>query len=63
MRLNLVKLVAVDSVETADYYKDNKPKLFSDLGRMSGGDYSTVFSCVKMLSRLRCQCHNVCQSF
>ena len=38
--LNLVKLVAVDSVETADYYKDNNPKLFGGLGRMSGGDYS-----------------------
>ena len=37
--LNLVKLVAVDSVETADYYKDNYPKLFGGLGRMSGGDY------------------------
>ena len=33
--LNLVKLVAVDSVETADYYKDNNPKLFGGLGRMS----------------------------
>ena len=40
MRLNLVKLVAVDSVETTDYYKDKNPTLFSDLGRMSGGDYS-----------------------
>ena len=38
--LNLVKLVAVDSVETADYYKDKKPKLFSGLGRISGDDYS-----------------------
>ena len=38
--LNLVELVAVDSVETADYYKDNNPKLFGGLGRMSGGDYS-----------------------
>ena len=38
--LNLVKLVAVDSVETADYYKDNNAKLFGGLGRMSGGDYS-----------------------
>ena len=38
--LNLVKLVALDSVETADYYKDNNPKLFGGLGRMSGGDYS-----------------------
>ena len=38
--LNLVKLVAVDSVETADYYKDKNPKLFRGLGRMSGGDYS-----------------------
>ena len=38
--LNLVKLVAVDSVETAEYYKDKNPKLFSDLGRMSGGEYS-----------------------
>ena len=38
--LNLVKLVAVDSVETADYYKDNNPKLFGGLGRMSGGDYN-----------------------
>ena len=38
--LNLVKLVAVDSVGTADYYKDNNPKLFGGLGRMSGGDYS-----------------------
>ena len=34
--LNLVKLVAL---ETADYYKDNNPKLFGGLGRMSGGDY------------------------
>ena len=32
--------MAVDSVETADYYKDNNPKLFGGLGRMSGGDYS-----------------------
>ena len=38
--MNLVKLVAVDSVETADYYKDNNQKLFGGLGRMSGGDYS-----------------------
>ena len=38
--LNLVKLVAVDSVETADYYKDKNPNLFGGLGRMSGGDYS-----------------------
>ena len=37
--LNLVKL-AVDSVETADYYKDKNPKMFGGLGRMSGGDYS-----------------------
>ena len=39
---NLVKLVAVDSVETADYYKDKNPKLFGNGGlcRMSGGDYS-----------------------
>ena len=38
--LNLVKQVAVDSVETADYYKDNNPKLFGGLGRMSGDYYS-----------------------
>ena len=37
--LNLVKLVAVDSVETADYYKDKNPTMFGGLGRMSGGDY------------------------
>ena len=41
--LNLVKLVAVDSVETADYYKDKNPKLFGCLGRMSGGDYRIQF--------------------
>ena len=35
--LNLVKLVAV---ETTDYYKDNNPKLFGGLGRMSVDDYS-----------------------
>ena len=38
--LNLVKLVAVDSVETSDYYMDKNPKLFGGLGRMSGGDFS-----------------------
>ena len=38
--LNLVKLVAVDSVETTDYYKDKNPKQFGGFGRMSGGDYS-----------------------
>ena len=32
--------MAVDSVETADYHKDNNPTLFGGLGRMSGGDYS-----------------------
>ena len=32
--------MAVDSVETADYYKENNPKLFGGLGRMSGGDNS-----------------------
>ena len=32
--------MAVDAVETADYYKDNNPKLFGGLGRMSDGDYS-----------------------
>ena len=32
--------MAVDSVETADYYKDNNLTLFGGLGRMSGGDYS-----------------------
>ena len=32
--------MAVDSVETADYYKDNNPKLYGGLCRMSGGDYS-----------------------
>ena len=37
--LNLVKLVALDSVETADYYKDKNPELFGGLGGMSGGDY------------------------
>ena len=31
--------MAVDSVETAEYYKDKNPKLFGGLGRMSGGDY------------------------
>ena len=41
--LNLVKLVAVDSVETADYYKDKNPKLLGCLGRMSGGDYGIQF--------------------
>ena len=35
-----MKLVVVDSDETADYYKDENPKLFDGLGRMSGGDYS-----------------------
>ena len=38
--LNRVKLVAVESVETADYYRDNNPQLFGGLGRMSCGDYS-----------------------
>ena len=38
--LKLVKLVAVDSVETTDYYNDNNPNIFGGLGRMSGGDYS-----------------------
>ena len=38
--LNHVKLVTVDSAETADYYKENNPKLFGGLGRMSGGDCS-----------------------
>ena len=38
--LNLVKLVAVDYVETTDYEKDKNPKLFGGLGRMSGGDYT-----------------------
>ena len=38
--LNLVKLVAVDSVETADYYKDKNPTLFGGFGRKYGGDYS-----------------------
>ena len=33
--------MAVDSVETADYYKDKIPKLFGGLGRMSDGDFST----------------------
>ena len=56
---NLVKLVAVDSVETTDYYKDNNPKLFGGLGECLAA--TTVFSCVKMLSRLRCQRHNACQ--
>ena len=37
---NHVKLVAVDSGETADYYKNKNPTLFGGLGRMSGGDYS-----------------------
>ena len=37
--LNLVTLVAVDSLETADYHKYKNPKLFGGLGRMSGGDY------------------------
>ena len=32
--------MAVDSVETADYYKDKNPKLFGGLGRMYGDDYS-----------------------
>ena len=36
--LNLVNLVAVDSVETADYYKDMNPTLFGGLSRMSDGD-------------------------
>ena len=57
--LNLVKLVAVDSVETTDYYKDNKPKLFGGLGKMSGGDYSIQ---LRALSRLRCQRRVACQS-
>ena len=35
-----MKLVAVDSDETADYYKDENPELFDGLGRISGGDYS-----------------------
>ena len=55
--LNIVKLVAVDSVEIADYYKGNNPKLVGGLGRMS-----TLFSCVRMLSRLRCQRRDGCQS-
>ena len=32
--------MAVDSVETTDYYKDKNPKQFGGFGRMSGGDYS-----------------------
>ena len=32
--------MAVDSVETAEYYKDKNPKLVGGLGRMSGDDYS-----------------------
>ncbi len=31
---------AVDSVETANYYKVKNPKLFGGLGRLSGGQYS-----------------------
>ena len=32
--------MAVDYVETADYYQDKNPKLFGGLGRMSGDGYS-----------------------
>ena len=32
--------MAVDSVETADYYKDKNTKLLGSLSRVSGDDYS-----------------------
>ena len=55
--LNLVNLVAF---ETADYYKDKNPKLFVVWVECLAA--TTVFSFVKMLSRVRCQRHDACQS-
>ena len=49
--LNLVKLVAVDYVETADYYKDKNPKYLAVWVECLAA--TTLFSCVTMLSRLR----------
>ena len=37
--LNLVKLVAVDYVDIADYYTDENPELFGGLSIMSGSEY------------------------
>ena len=59
MRLNIFKLVAVDSIRQPTTTRITTQTYLAVWVECLAE--TTVFSCVKMLSRLRCQRHDACQ--